>query len=99
MTATAPVGTPPTNNVRWYALPPEEVAGRLGVDASAGLPGATAAQRLTQNGPNALPAEKPPPGWRRFLAQYAAYMQIILVIAGVLSLAIGQWSTGAPVLH
>ena len=34
------------------------------------------------------------PGWRRFLAQYAAYMQIILVIAGVLSLAIGQWSTG-----
>ena len=33
MTATAPVGTPPTNNVRWYALPPEEVAERLGVDA------------------------------------------------------------------
>jgi Ca2+-transporting ATPase len=98
MTATVPVGTAPTNSVRWYALPPQEVAQRLGVDASAGLSGATAAQRLAQNGPNALPAEKPPPGWRRFLAQYAAYMQIILVIAGVLSLAIGQWSTGGALL-
>jgi len=85
-------------SVRWYALTPQDVAQRLGVDAAAGLTAATAAQRLAQNGPNALPAEKPPPGWRRFLAQYAAYMQIILVIAGVLSLAIGQWSTGAVLL-
>ena len=38
------------------------------------------------------------PGWRRFLDQYAAYMQIILLIAGVLSLAIGEWSTGAVLL-
>src|SRR6478736_884738 len=85
-------------SVRWYALTPQDVAQRLGVDAAAGLPAATAAQRLAQNGPNALPAEEPPPGWRRFLAQYAAYMQIILVIAGGLSLAIGQWSTGAVLL-
>src|SRR6478752_7744150 len=85
-------------SVRWYAVTPQDAAQRLGVDAAAGLTAATAAQRLAQNGPNALPAEKPPPGWRRFLAQYAAYMQIILVIAGVLSLAIGQWSTGAVLL-
>jgi len=35
------------------------------------------------------------PGWRRFLEQYRSYMQIILLIAVVVSLAIGQWSTGA----
>ena len=100
-----PMATPPPaaapaagGTVRWYALPPDEVARRLGVDESAGLPAATAAQRLAQNGPNALPAEEEAPGWKRFLAQYAAYMQIILVIAGVLSLAIGQWSTGAALL-
>ena len=97
MTATIPIGAP-TSAVRWYALPPDEVAQRLGVDTAAGLSAATSAQRLAQNGPNALPAEKPPPGWRRFLAQYAAYMQIILVIAGALSLVIGQWSTGAALL-
>ncbi len=98
MTATVPVNTPPASSARWYALSPQEVAQRLEVDPTAGLPAGTAAGRLAQNGPNALPAEKPSPGWRRFLAQYAAYMQIILVIAGVLSLAIGQWSTGAALL-
>ena len=98
--ATSPTTAPPARagTVRWYALPPDEVARRLGVDESTGLPATTAAQRLAENGPNALPAEKEPPGWQRFLAQYAAYMQIILVIAGVLSLAIGQWSTGAALL-
>ena len=98
MTATVPITTAPAKVTRWYALSPEQAAAQLGVDPTTGLPAATAAQRLAQNGPNALPAEQPPPGWRRFLAQYAAYMQIILVIAGVLSLAIGQWSTGGVLL-
>ena len=98
--ATSVTTAPPARagTVRWYALPPDEVARRLGVDESTGLAATTAAQRLAENGPNALPAEKEPPGWQRFVAQYAAYMQIILVIAGVLSLAIGQWSTGAALL-
>ena len=69
-----------------------------GVDPASGLAAATATQRLQQDGPNALPAETTVPGWRRFLEQYAAYMQIILVIAGAVSLAIGEWSTGAVLL-
>ncbi|MBL8927417.1 MAG: cation-translocating P-type ATPase, partial [Pseudonocardia sp.] len=80
---------------RWYALSDEDVAGRLGVDVAGGLSAATAAERLQQNGPNALPAEKTVPGWRRFLDQYRSYMQIILLVAAVVSFAIGQWSTGA----
>ena len=83
---------------RWYAVPPDEVAESLGVDPTSGLTAATATRRLQAAGPNALPAEKGVPGWRRFLEQYAAYMQIILLIAGVLSLAIGEWSTGAVLL-
>src|SRR5664279_2641912 len=79
---------------RWYALSPDAAASRLGVDPTLGLSAATAAQRLRQNGPNALPAEKTVPGWRRFLDQYRSYMQIILLIAAVVSLAIGEWSTG-----
>jgi len=80
---------------RWYALSAEDVAERLGADPVGGLSAATAADRLQQNGPNALPAEKAVPGWRRFLDEYRSYMQIILLIAAVVSFAIGEWSTGA----
>ena len=52
-----------------------------------------AAELLRSNGPNALPEEKPKPGWQRFLDQYRSYMQIILVGAAVVSLAVKEWST------
>jgi Ca2+-transporting ATPase len=48
---------------------------------------------MRANGPNALPEEEPVPGWRRFLDEYRAYMQIILSVAAVVSLAIKEWST------
>ncbi len=82
----------------WYALPPDEVVNTLGVDPAQGLTAAEAAQLLERNGPNALPAEKPAPGWQRFLAQYKSYMQIILVGAAVASILIGQVTTGLVVL-
>ncbi len=34
------------------------------------------------------------PGWRRFVAQYQSYMQMILLGAAIVSLAIKEWSTG-----
>src|SRR6476659_4951521 len=84
-----------TTAVRWYALSADDVARRLSVDPVNGLTAMTAGERLQQNGPNALPAEKAVPGWRRFLDEYRSYMQIILLIAAIVSLAIGEWSTGA----
>jgi Ca2+-transporting ATPase len=77
----------------WYACPASEVATALGVDPAAGLTVARAAELLAKNGPNALPEEKPKPGWRRFLEEYRSYMQIILVAAAVVSLLIKEWST------
>ena len=79
---------------RWYALSADDVAGKFGVDPASGLSAAKAAELLQKDGPNELPAEKGEPGWRRFLDQYRAYMQIILLVAAVISLVIGQWSTG-----
>ncbi|MGZ4176543.1 MAG: cation-translocating P-type ATPase [Solirubrobacteraceae bacterium] len=78
----------------WYGVAPDEVTTRLGVDPAVGLSSETAAQLLAQNGPNALPTETAVPGWRRFVAQYQSYMQIILVGAAIVSLAIKEWSTG-----
>jgi len=95
MATTGQVSTSGGAAARWYALSADDVAERLGADPVGGLSAATAADRLQKNGPNALPAEKAVPGWRRFLEQYRSYMQIILLIAAVVSLAIGEWSTGA----
>jgi Ca2+-transporting ATPase len=86
----------PTTN--WYALKPEDVAKKLDVDPDQGLSAATAAELLKKNGPNALPAEATTPGWKQFLAQYKSYMQIILVVAAVASVLIGEISTGIVVL-
>jgi Ca2+-transporting ATPase len=83
---------------RWYALSSGDVAARLGVDPDQGISVTKAAELLKANGPNALPAEKPPPGWTLFLAQYKSYMQIILVAAAVASILIGQIATGIAVL-
>jgi P-type Ca2+ transporter type 2C len=78
----------------WYARPPGQVAADLGVDPVTGLSAGRAAELLAANGPNALPEEKPKPGWRRFLEQYRTYMQMILVAAAAVSLVIKEWSTG-----
>ncbi len=82
----------------WYALSPEDVAETLAVDPANGLSAAKAAELLKANGPNALPAEKSPPAWHQFLAQYKSYMQIILVGAAIASILIGQITTGVAVL-
>ncbi len=83
---------------KWYALSPEDVAETLAVDPANGLSAAKAAELLKANGPNALPAEKSPPAWHQFLAQYKSYMQIILVAAAIASILIGQITTGVAVL-
>jgi P-type Ca2+ transporter type 2C len=82
----------------WYARSPEETAAGLGVSPATGLSAARAAELLAANGPNALPEEKPEPGWRRLLEQYRSYMQIILIAAAVVSLLIKEWSTGVLLL-
>src|SRR5260370_1134942 len=82
----------------WYSRSPEEVAAALDVDPVAGLSPATAAQRLSADGPNALPEEQPKPGWRPFLDEYRSYMQVILSAAAVVSLLIKEWSTAVLLL-
>ncbi|GAA2621068.1 cation-transporting P-type ATPase [Streptomyces spororaveus] len=77
----------------WYARSPAEVVAAFGVDPAAGLSAARAAELLAANGPNALPEERPTPAWRRFLAQYRSYMQIVLVAAAIVSLVIQEWTT------
>jgi P-type Ca2+ transporter type 2C len=84
----------PSTDHRWYGVPSSEVPVRLGVEPSVGLSSGKAAELLQQHGPNSLPAEATVASWRRFLDQYRSYMQIILLAAAIVSLAIKEWSTG-----
>jgi Ca2+-transporting ATPase len=78
---------------RWYGVPAQDVCARLRVDPETGLTSARAAELLERNGPNALPAEVQVAAWRRFAEQYRSYMQMILVAAAIVSLAVKEWST------
>ena len=91
---TSPVLERAAESDGWYTATPDEVAARLDVDPASGLSRARAAELLESHGPNALPAEQAIPGWKRLAAQYRSYMQIILVAAAIVSLAIKEWSTG-----
>jgi Ca2+-transporting ATPase len=92
-TATGADAAPAAADSHWYSVPVEEVGAQLGVDPAQGLSSHDVADLLEQDGPNALPAEESVPGWRRFIDQYRTYMQIILVAAAIVSLAVKQWST------
>src|SRR3954452_6784458 len=85
--------TPSVTPGRWYATSTEDVAAALDVDPDVGLAAATAAERLRDDGPNALPEERTQPGWRRFLAEYRSYMQLILIGAAIVSLVVQEWGT------
>src|SRR6476620_11777772 len=80
--------------VPWHALDATEVASRLGVDPATGLTADQARQRLAEHGRNALAAPEPEPVWRQFLKHYRDYMQIVLVVAAVVSVLIGEYRTG-----
>ena len=87
-----------TEGSPWYAQSVQDVAAAFGVDTAVGLSSARVTQLLDEDGPNSLPEEKPKPGWRRFLDQYTSYMQIILVGAAAVSLAVKQWVTAVVLL-
>ena len=93
-TSTEPLPERTDGTRAWYSASAAETIASLGVDPAAGLTGEKAAERLDRHGPNALPVEQSVPGWRRFVGQYRSYMQMILLGAAIVSLAIKEWSTG-----
>jgi Ca2+-transporting ATPase len=71
---------------KWYQKSIEEVAQALGVDPGVGLSASEAKQRLDKYGPNEMAEAPEEPGWKKFLAQYKDFMQVILLVAGLASI-------------
>jgi P-type Ca2+ transporter type 2C len=87
----------PAGGLPWYSVPPDDVAGELGVDQERGLDAAESARRLAEYGPNELSTEPPPSVWTVARGQLANPMNIMLLIVCAASFAIGQVATGVVV--
>jgi Ca2+-transporting ATPase len=71
-----------------YRQPAAEVAAALGADIERGLNEDEARQRLARHGRNELAAERPVPGWKKFLAQFKDALVILLLVATLISIAL-----------
>jgi Ca2+-transporting ATPase len=97
--STPPLKGPLSQGTAWHTLSVNEALRDQSVDQAAGLSPAEAEARLKQYGPNTFAAEKKEPGWRAFLRQYQDPMQIVLLVAGIVSgVAIQQWGTALLLL-
>src|SRR5215475_8860458 len=88
----------PAENLVWYALSAEAVAGQLGVDPGHGLDAGEVEERLAQYGPNELPTEPPPSMWAVARGQLVNPMNIMLLLVVGASFAIVQIATALVVL-
>src|SRR6059058_2270179 len=79
----------------WHTLSAEEVLRAEGADPRHGLSSAEAASRAGRFGSNMLAAGRVEPRWHAFIRQYSDPMQIVLLVAGLLSLyPLRQLGTG-----
>ncbi len=87
-------GTEHNTDSKWYALGVDTVINRLGSNLELGLTDDIAAKRLIEYGPNELRSEPPPSRLKVALGQVVDPMNLMLVAVAVVSLVIGEISTG-----
>ena len=67
----------------------DEVVISFETDARTGLSQIEAQKRHAEVGPNALTSKSPPPAWKKFLAQFANVLVVLLLVAALVSA--GLW--------
>jgi Ca2+-transporting ATPase len=92
---TSAAGPAAASGTAWHTLAVEDALATAGVTEAAGLTADEAKTRAGTYGPNAFAAGKSEPFLQRFLRQYADPMQIVLLVAGLVSwFVVGEVSTG-----
>ena len=74
----------------WHAQTAEAAARQLGVDSAVGLDDDEAAARLGRHGPNRLTDKPGKPAWRRFAAQLAQPLVLVLILSGLITAGLGE---------
>ncbi len=97
--APAPGLAPHDTGPVWHTLSADGVLRAEKVDEHSGLSSAEVASRAAQFGPNKFDAGKAEPRWRAFIRQFADLMQIVLLVAGVVSLLLQEWETGIVLIE
>ncbi len=87
-----------TSPLAWHALSADAAARRQGVDCASGLDSAEVANRLARYGPNRLTESPGTPAWRRFGAQLAQPLVLVLIAAGLITSALGEWVDASVIL-
>lgn len=90
------IKTPEGREIEPYQMTADDVLSALGADPRAGLSSREAHARIERYGRNELDKEKPIPGWRKFLAQFANILIILLLIAGGISAALWVYQNNSP---
>ena len=81
----------------WHALAPDEVVASLDTDPHAGLSGEDAAARLQRYGPNELGRDEPRSELEILLSQFKSPLIYILLVAGVVTIAIEEYTDAAVI--
>ena len=75
----------------WHFLHHDDVAQMLSADLERGLSDSEAARRIDEHGPNRLAETPGVPEWRRFAAQLAQPLVLVLIVAGAVTAVLGEW--------
>src|SRR3954447_8735105 len=98
-TTVEPPTTATPEALTWHTLTRENAVRELGVEPARGLTSDEAAARLAQYGPNRFAEAKSEARLHAFLRQYRDPMQIVLLVAGLVSIyPVKQPATGVVIL-
>src|SRR5829696_1730577 len=98
-TTAPPPSTTPDAPPVWHVLTREGTVQELHVEPELGLTSTEAAERLERHGPNRFEEAKTESRWHAFLRQYQDPMQVVLLVAGVISIyPVKQPGTGIMIL-
>lgn len=82
----------------WHTLPVSKVVGHLETEIERGLSSEEARRRLKQHGHNELREQARPAFWRLLLEQFNNFVVIILIVASIVSAALGDWIEAAAIM-
>ncbi|MBI5107324.1 MAG: HAD-IC family P-type ATPase [Rhodocyclales bacterium] len=89
---------PPPATPAWHTLAADDVLAHHGVDAGNGLSEDEAAARLERHGPNRPRTAPGRSALSRFGAQFAQPLVLVLIAAGVVTGALGEWVDTSVIL-
>jgi Ca2+-transporting ATPase len=84
--------------MHWPALNPKELAEALQTDLSRGLTEKEAQKRQAQFGHNQLITARQTPLWMVFINQFGDFMVLILLVATIISVFLGEFADAATIM-